>query len=178
MTNKFDIGRNGYYADWISAPLAALAAVLWLGTPTNPVYFASSIIWGIATWTFLEYTIHRFMFHSPGHFTREHARHHVMPVDFIGVSPYGTLAIFAALGLGLPAVLGANIGVGFFVGLLTGYVAYIVLHDCYHHRRWLFTSLRNNHDWHHIRPRVNFGVTSPAWDHVFGTYQRPAAVTR
>ncbi|MGH7175147.1 MAG: sterol desaturase family protein, partial [Minisyncoccia bacterium] len=76
--------------------------------------------------------------------------------------------------------LGPCIGVGLLVGLVMGYLFYIVVHDRIHHGNIregsLLATLDANHEYHHRRFKANFGVTSPFWDHVFGTYQRPPTI--
>jgi sterol desaturase/sphingolipid hydroxylase (fatty acid hydroxylase superfamily) len=58
---------------------------------------------------------------------------------------------------------------------MVGYTIYGLVHHVIHHRRNSPTNkylndLRAWHMRHHYSPRSgNFGVTTPLWDHVFGT---------
>lgn len=182
--SNYAISRREYYADFVTAPLAALIAFAWLvhGTVLL-VPFLSAIIFGGLTWSLAEYLIHRFVFHGVEPYKHQHHLHHIAPPDFVGVSPLATVALFVLFGFGLPMIFGRSIGVGLFIGLLGWYYAYIVLHDAYHHVAEfrdgsLLAILNANHEYHHCRPRVNFGVSSPLWDFVFSTYARPVPLAR
>lgn len=183
--SDYAISKRDYYADFFIVPIVALIALGWLA------YFhtvarealASSIMVGALTWTFAEYMIHRFIFHGVEPFKHEHHLHHVDPTEYIGVSSWKTPAIFAGLGFVLPMVFGPSVGVGLFVGLLAGYYVYITVHDRFHHSgvrdlNSVLGSLYWNHAWHHRSIRANFGVSSPLWDLVFGTYVKPPILFR
>lgn len=184
--SRYTLTSSAYYFDWAAIPVAIGIALWWLSTvrTANAELVASAAVWGAGLWTFLEYAIHRFVFHRIRPYNFQHQIHHAHPADFIGVSPLVTIALFVLLGFAMPAILGASAGVGFYAGVLTAYLAYIVMHDAYHHRRldksrWGFVRrLEHNHHWHHARNRVNFGVTSPVWDFVFGTYSKPIGARR
>jgi sterol desaturase/sphingolipid hydroxylase (fatty acid hydroxylase superfamily) len=64
-------------------------------------------------------------------------------------------------------------GASFFAGLVTGYVCYDMLHYAMHHFRLtspVLAFLRRHHMQHHaVSWDKRFGVSSPLWDHVFGT---------
>ena len=68
----------------------------------------------------------------------------------------------------------------FTFGLIAMYFAYEVAHRRTHTRaprnryaRWA----RRNHLHHHFgAPKRNFGVTTPLWDRVWGTYDEPVVV--
>ena len=174
-SSQYELTAVGYYADWVSVPVAAAIAIFWLYASQwypDPELAISAAIFGAGTWTLIEYLVHRFAFHQVEPYKHQHGIHHGYPADYIGVSPGVTIAILVALGFALPAALGPSLGIGYFVGLLGGYLAYIILHDRYHHG-YSFDWLRRNHEWHHRRPTVNFGVSSPLWDFVFQTYSVP-----
>jgi len=137
-----------------------------------------AIALGALTWTLLEYLIHRWMGHdrrfkkSP--FGVEHIRHHIEGNYF---APTWKKVIFAAC---IAALLALVAGAPFTAGLIGCYGLYEWLHRRYHthagfgpYGRWA----RKHHFHHHfVDGRVNHGVTSPLWDHVFGTYQRPHTI--
>ena len=56
-----------------------------------------------------------------------------------------------------------------------GYFAYIILHHAIHH--WTVVpgstlyALKMRHRMHHRGDDVNFGIVTPLWDRVFGTYK-------
>ena len=64
-------------------------------------------------------------------------------------------------------------GASFFAGLVCGYVAYDMLHYAMHHfqlRSPILAAIRKHHMQHHAMTwDKRFGVSSPVWDHVFGT---------
>lgn len=173
-SSNFTLTPFGYYIDFVSVPIM-VAAAAWYAWPLDPVTFFNSFVAGVGLWTIAEYWIHKWVFHRPRlKLQTEHALHHRDPIAYIGASPWLTVFIgFLIAGFG-SQLLGTQVGIGLFVGLLTGYLCYVGLHTLYHHGRprGALRQLYLNHEWHHRRPRVNFGVTSPLWDVVFGTYQR------
>jgi sterol desaturase/sphingolipid hydroxylase (fatty acid hydroxylase superfamily) len=141
---------------------------------------------GVATWSLLEYLIHRWMGHdrrfrrSP--FGVEHVRHHIEGNYF---APTWKKLIAAALFIGVligPAIAIAGLATGgaYVLGLVGCYGVYEWLHRREHthagigpYGRWA----RRHHFHHHfVDGRVNHGVTSPVWDLVFGTYRRPGVI--
>lgn len=133
---------------------------------------------GAFTWTLIEYVLHRVVFHelsSAALGAQEHRQHHARP-DYFAPAWQKALAALAASAVILPAAwLAAGIGVAasFTGGFIAMYVAYELLHRrCHTHPprgpygRWR----RRNHFAHHFAdPRRGHGVTTPLWDHVFGT---------
>lgn len=148
---------------------------------------------GAASWSASEYVIHRFIGHGPkrapvasllarltpkglaAEFNREHLAHHTDPMYF-APTERKVLAAAAAIptiaGALLP-VAGPRRATSFALGFATMYGAYEVIHRRIHthppkgpYSRWA----RRHHLYHHYKsPRANHGVTSPLWDHVFGT---------
>ena len=92
------------------------------------------------------------------------------------------LPCFALGGFAPTLVLfGWQVASGLTVGLLFGYLWYLVVHDTVHRRRVrrgsLLYELKIHHArHHHAKTPGNFGVTSSFWDRVFGT--RIASDTR
>ena len=60
-----------------------------------------------------------------------------------------------------------------FSGFIAGYLIYDLTHYATHHfkiKRRYFKFVKFNHMQHHFKcPDKRFGVSSPIWDHVFGT---------
>lgn len=137
-----------------------------------------ALLAGAFAWTLAEYFLHRVVFHeaspaSPG--AREHRQHHAQP-DYFAPAWQKALAAVVVAGLVLPVLslaLGWAAGGAFTAGFIAMYLAYEVLHRrCHTHPprgrygRWR----RRNHFAHHFAdPRRGHGVTTPLWDHVFGT---------
>ncbi len=141
---------------------------------------------GVLTWTLLEYLIHRWMGHdrrfrrSP--FGVEHVRHHIEGNYFAPTWKKLVIAALVAAALCGPAIAiaGRAVGGAYVAGLIAFYGVYEWLHRREHthpgsgpYGRWA----RRHHFHHHfVDARTNHGVTSPVWDLVFGTYQRPAKI--
>lgn len=141
---------------------------------------------GVLSWTLLEYLIHRWMGHdrrfrrSP--FGVEHVRHHIEGNYF---APTWKKALAAAIFIAVliaPAVAlaGPARGAAYVAGLVGFYGVYEWLHRREHthpgvgpYGRWA----RRHHFHHHFADgRKNHGVTSPVWDLVFGTYEKPGMI--
>jgi hypothetical protein len=146
----------------------------------------AAFVLGVVGWTLTEYLLHRFLGHvfvrSANAFTVEHLKHHATTSYF---APTSKKAVAAAAALAVVAPLaglaaGPVHGLAFATGLVGMYVAYEVVHRRAHthgprgsYSRWV----RRNHFAHHfLTPRSNHGVTSPVWDHVFGTHELLAVV--
>ncbi|MCP4441187.1 MAG: hypothetical protein GY810_19960 [Aureispira sp.] len=136
---------------------------------------------GVFFWTFLEYTIHRFLGHKPKgrmEFTKEHLRHHREGHYF---APFYKKVIGAFIILGLTTLLfalpfGILNGFVFSFGVISMYLVYEVVHKRAHTHappHGYAAYLRKHHFYHHFRnPEMNHGVTSPVWDMVFRTYAK------
>ncbi|XP_028305006.1 fatty acid 2-hydroxylase [Gouania willdenowi] len=136
-------------------------------------------------WSFIEYCIHRFVFHMkpPAHnyylITLHfllHGQHHKSPFDGSRlVFPPGLASIvvgsfYTILHYVLPDILGTSV----FVGGLCGYVVYDMIHYYLHYgapkRGSYMYSLKAYHVKHHFEhQRAGFGITTTFWDHPFQT---------
>jgi len=135
---------------------------------------------GIATWSLMEYVIHRWAGHDKrltgNFFGVEHIAHHSRGHYFAPWWKKAATAIGAAVILAGPAILVAGVvhGVAWVAGTIGFYLYYELLHRLEHvnggftpYGRWA----RKHHFYHHFHdPSVNHGVTSPIWDHVFRTH--------
>lgn len=142
------------------------------------IALAVAALLGVATWSFLEYVIHRWLGHRfhRNPFGVEHVRHHIEGGYFAPAWKKVLVAVLAAVLLGGPALLAAGtLGLAYVGGLLGFYTTYEVLHRRLHvspgrgrYGRWA----RCHHFAHHfVDARHNHGVTSPVWDLVFGTHR-------
>uniref|UniRef100_M4ALF2 Fatty acid 2-hydroxylase n=1 Tax=Xiphophorus maculatus TaxID=8083 RepID=M4ALF2_XIPMA len=136
-------------------------------------------------WTFIEYCIHRFVFHMkpPAHnyylITLHfllHGQHHKSPYDGSRlVFPPGLASIVVGLFyMSLCKTLPETISVSVFVGGLGGYVVYDMIHYYLHYgspkRGSYLYSLKAYHVKHHFEhQRSGFGITTTFWDHPFNT---------
>jgi len=138
---------------------------------------------GILIFTFIEYAVHRWLFHRkvPASVQGKvqsflmHGYHHHYPMDptRLVLPPLVTLPLALAVFSVLVGALGPP-GNYIFAGITLGYVCYDSLHYCSHHsrtKRGPLAWLRRYHALHHRSAQPNrFGVSSPLWDRVFGTY--------
>lgn len=143
---------------------------------------------GAFLWNLAEYLLHRFAMHclrGRGIMSREHLEHHVhaswrfshiLVLAWLGMLLVGWVAWFP---LGWAVVSGA-FGVSVALGWSLGYFFYEYQHAIAHlkpptsrYGHWL----RHHHFHHHFgHPMANHGVTTPLWDIVFGTIERPEVV--
>jgi len=135
---------------------------------------------GVVAWTFTEYAAHRFTMHNVGGrgpAAKEHLMHHAQPercrafIRTLGHIGMYTTAV--AIGFVLWLVLPWSPAIGLAVGWAIGYTIYEACHWLAHHRepRGIYDlQLRRRHFHHHfVAPRTNLGVTTDAWDRLFGT---------
>ena len=146
------------------------------------------LIIGLFSWSLFEYVMHRFIFHydARSRLARKFLYHaHVSHHE----NPTGKSQISASLIMGLPigavywplawAVTGSWVAASWmFIGLAAGFFGYKWVHFQCHHRRSrlrLLRYLRHYHLLHHYKtPELRFGVTSPLFDLVFGTFRAPS----
>jgi sterol desaturase/sphingolipid hydroxylase (fatty acid hydroxylase superfamily) len=138
---------------------------------------------GWLAWTFLEYLLHRFLFHMPAHTPEQkfrsfmvHGYHHEFPNDKLRLvaPPLMSWPLALVVGTLYHYLVGPNMWI-MFAGTATGYVAYDWIHYYTHHARpsWpLGKFLRRYHMKHHFKDgNAWYGVSSPLWDYVFGTHK-------
>jgi sterol desaturase/sphingolipid hydroxylase (fatty acid hydroxylase superfamily) len=172
--------KIAYWLDFALYAFAIVVLVLFLimsGQRIGFIDMTCFVLSGLLLWTFLEYTLHRFILHKVEPFKTWHGKHHLRPRALI-LAPTivsGTLIgllIFAPaflLSSGLPAS-------ALTVGLLIGYFGYALTHHAIHHwpLDWsVMRAKKRAHALHHIQNvPANFGVTSAFWDRLFGSYQK------
>ena len=170
--------RSAYRADFVlygiaSAALAAFLAVA--GPRADRMEIAAFASMGLASWTFIEYVLHRFVLHGLRPFSTWHAEHHRRPKALICTPTILSAALIAAL-VFLPALFLGDLwrACAFTFGVLTGYLAYTITHHATHHWHSGNAWVRARKRWHalHHSPVMrpgHYGVTSAFWDHVFGS---------
>jgi sterol desaturase/sphingolipid hydroxylase (fatty acid hydroxylase superfamily) len=139
---------------------------------------------GWLAWSLMEYLLHRFVFHMDAHTPPQrlrafllHGYHHEFPDDAMRLvaPPLMSWPIAIVVGLAFYGLLGATHWIFLYAGTASGYVAYDWIHYYTHHfrpRGSIGKWLRSYHLLHHFGKRgLRFGVSSPLWDIVFGTYQ-------
>jgi sterol desaturase/sphingolipid hydroxylase (fatty acid hydroxylase superfamily) len=137
-------------------------------------------IGGVASWTLIEYLLHRFVFHTelPGKLGKRihfivHGVHHDYPNDTLRLVMVPSLSIPLAFifYFSFRFILGPSLICPFFAGLVTGYLFYDITHYSLHHypfKRKFWVQMKVHHMRHHYQePHRGYGVSSTFWDHVF-----------
>jgi sterol desaturase/sphingolipid hydroxylase (fatty acid hydroxylase superfamily) len=149
-------------------------------------YILFLIILGVLSWGLIEYGLHRFVFHYRARsrlgvrlLYQVHLSHHENPSAinklFASLLLSGPIAsAYWLVAWGITASWAAACYL--FIGMSSGYFYYEWLHFQCHHRKnrlRLLKYLRKYHLLHHYKtPELRFGVTSPLFDLIFGTFQR------
>jgi sterol desaturase/sphingolipid hydroxylase (fatty acid hydroxylase superfamily) len=167
-------------------PVAAWLAYVGFRDPgITSLECLGSILLGIFIWTFLEYLLHRFLFHFK--FSKDsevqrdlgfliHGIHHDYPWDADRLVMPPAIAVVIAVGLWFPfhAAFGPHLFYPVFSGTVLGYLWYDLTHYATHHHvpvTALGKAQRRYHLTHHFAsPDRRYGVTTPLWDYVFGTH--------
>ncbi|MCS7176149.1 MAG: sterol desaturase family protein [Candidatus Kapabacteria bacterium] len=171
--------------------LPVVAYFAYRGAVTLPWYFFLLCFFGGALlWTFAEYWIHRGIFHyepksSWGqrlHFLI-HGVHHAYPRDSTRLVMPPVVSIpLAVLFYFLFQWLFGTYQPAVFAGFVLGYVIYDSIHYATHHwpmRGRIGRFLKAHHMRHHyVDDSRSFGISTPLWDWVFGTYQPADSVAR
>ncbi|HCU24515.1 MAG TPA: hypothetical protein DF383_05815 [Deltaproteobacteria bacterium] len=162
--------------------------VIWLSLAQEARSWSSAlllIVLGIFSWTFLEYLLHRFVFHLVREPWRtkvsgRHLDHHRdTEIKELILAPALVSLIVSGLVFLIFWGLSGNTNIALLLlgGLYLGYVAYEWCHYATHQYALNFPLgryLKRYHLLHHFKnPNGTFGVTSPFWDIVFRTTYRP-----
>ncbi len=146
---------------------------------------------GFFFWTLTEYCLHRYIFHFQGksalsqrlHFII-HGNHHADPQDptRLVMPPVAGMILAVILYWIFRLTLGAVWVDPFFAFFLVGYLCYDYIHYGVHHfnpRSKIGRRIKQSHMLHHFQSHdLHWGVSSPIWDHVFGTASEPKRPTR
>lgn len=170
---------------YLCFPTALVLSTLALSKSHLPLYI--TFFWfsfGVLTWTFLEYILHRWLLHYVPKTTlgktmlrRLHLDHHEDPKDesivcvpFVMVVPLWGLLFLALLLFGG----GYEASFLFVCGVALMMVIYDITHFSTHYMKAtnkFLKMLKKNHMYHHFKDHdKRYGVTSPIWDFVFRTY--------
>lgn len=160
----------------VYAPLVAWC--LWNSRDLGVGTALALVLAGVFIWTLAEYWLHRLVFHwdknEKVHYFL-HGIHHVYPNDRTRlVMPVGASAVPAGIFYIVARVaLGPEVCIPAFAGFAIGYLWYDMTHAWTHigkpKNKW-GRLLRRWHMMHHFKDHdTKYGVTTPFWDHVFGT---------
>ena len=144
--------------------------------------FALLLVSGLIVWTFVEYFLHRFVFHFVPkaqwalrlHFIF-HGVHHDYPNDLkrLVMPPSASIPLATGFFFLFKALLPANAVYAFFPGFIGGYLVYDMTHYAIHHFNFkggFLKRIKQHHMLHHYQdPSKGYGVSSDLWDKVFGS---------
>jgi 4-hydroxysphinganine ceramide fatty acyl 2-hydroxylase len=141
---------------------------------------AESFIGGLFVWTFVEYILHRFIFHympKPKWAQRLHfifhGVHHDYPSDAkrLVMPPSASIPLAVGFFYLFNALLPVNCVYAFFPGFIIGYLVYDMSHYAIHHFNFkgnFWKKIKQHHMLHHYQdPTKGYGVSSPLWDKIF-----------
>jgi len=167
---------------------SALTLALALRSGRGVGVAAAFLAAGVATWTLLEYLVHRYVLHGPfpdgpgplQHFLHRkfdhlHLEHHQRPWDGRHISgSFRDTLPFVLLLAALAALFPVDTLPVFLAGLVQSYVVEEWVHHSVHYYNFnsrYFRYIRRHHLYHHSRhgSHVAFGLTSDVWDCALGT---------
>lgn len=170
---------------WLPASTAMLVyGIVGRGVPVGRALAVAAVGWFV--WTFVEYVLHRTVFHwQPGgrwgerfHFYVHGVHHQWVKDPYRLVMPPAVSLVLSVVFFGLfRPLLGATWVWPFYGGFVFGYLVYDMMHYAEHHARYPFAlgkrgfaRLKAHHIKHHFAtPDRRFGVSTRLWDKVFGT---------
>lgn len=177
----------------IAVPITVLLSIAvgllyfaFLHTTLSPILIPFLFLSGLLFFSLIEYLAHRFLFHmkTDTEWKRKfvyvvHGVHHEFPKDKDRLAmPVPASLALAGLFFTIFYYLMDTKVFGFLPGMLTGYSSYLFVHyivHAYQPPKNFFKHLWLNHAIHHYKDNTQiFGVSSPLWDHVFGTYPKEA----
>lgn len=153
-----------------------------LRTDVTPPAIIGLFLAGTLVFTFMEYAVHRWVYHPPHDASDKykeatynmHGFHHDYPKDKkrLAMPPVLAVLISTVLLFFFEMVL-AQYAFAYLAGFVVGYAMYLVVHYTVH----MYPPPKNalkvlwvNHSIHHYSENeILFGVSQPLWDHVFGT---------
>ena len=166
---------------FIFVPVIAFCTYKYFLTPLSILTYFELFIGGLFVWTFVEYIMHRFVFHyvpadKPWamrlHFIF-HGVHHDYPSDRLRLVLPPSVSIPLATGFFFlfKTMIPLNYLWGFFPGFILGYLFYDISHYAIHHFNFkgsIWKKIKQHHMLHHYQdPDKGYGVSSPLWDKVF-----------
>ena len=142
-----------------------------------PLLKPTFLLLGVGLWTWVEYVLHRFIFHNtfcnrhlPEITFLLHYNHHKQPTDLSRLSTPLLLSVPIAYLIlqGLQMILPWPSAISCGLGVALGYMAYDWIHYMTHAKP-LFLSIQQHHMGHHGLCEKKFGFTTRLWDTLFHT---------
>lgn len=130
----------------------------------NKEFNITNFIVGMCIWTFFEYIIHRFIFHTYI-YKKYHMKHHKYPLNVkYLVGPY-------ILGIPINLFLFFTTQINTYYGIANAYLIYELTHYFIHYyeKTKFIKILANYHNKHHLSYKKNYGFITPFYDILFNT---------
>ena len=173
---------------WFVIPIVWIPVLMynaWLATENlSLIQIIILTLIGMFNWTFIEYFLHRFVFHLelwiPDNrylYTLHyiiHGVHHAFPMDgdrlvfppVLGIPLY--FLLYKIYGLAIPVFIWRGIA----IGIIAAYIYYDLGHYYFHHEQpiKIMEYRKKYHMYHHYKdPDTGYGISTSFWDIVFGT---------
>ncbi|MCE9625234.1 MAG: sterol desaturase family protein [Deltaproteobacteria bacterium] len=176
---------------WLFGPIVLLLVGFSLDLQSRPwTTVALSLAAGMFSWTLVEYFLHRFVFHlvqvkEPWKTLASglHMAHHrdTEAKDLIIAPPFVSIVFSSIIFLILWAITrDYTLAMLLEAGVYIGYILYEWAHygsHQYHPKNSALKYLKRYHLQHHFKdPNGTFGVTTPMWDYIFGSWYRPKKI--
>lgn len=176
--------RTGIFAP-IATHLTTSGLAFWYGVAKLQIPMLNAAIVcfiGVLFWSFAEYTVHRFFYHTETNSKillkiqhKAHGIHHQFPIDptRLAMPPVPGLLLSGLFFL-LFWLVSSTYAFVFFPGFMIGYLLYISMHYAQHRIKspkygpWK-ALWKHHHIHHYVNPYVAHGVSTRLWDFVFGT---------
>jgi len=151
----------------VGVSVALIAAGLW----RNDLRISTILgllLCGLLTFSLIEYSVHRWLFHGQSSMLEEgHRRHHEQPQGYDALPFFAPPLVYLMLSALLTYAMPTSAALLLGGSVAAGYAAYGLSHWSMHAFRFRSAPLRAwaaAHHVHHYHPERNFGVTSPLWD--------------
>ncbi len=140
---------------------------------------------GFITWTFLEYILHRYIFHwiAEQKFIKTmvyciHGIHHEYFATTNYVPFLQNILFYGGGALFFYGIFGDQTFI-FYTGFLVAVIFQVYIHNLVHvGGSKYFKKLQWHHQYHHMYSDFNFGISTRFWDWVFGSLKREADVRK
>jgi 4-hydroxysphinganine ceramide fatty acyl 2-hydroxylase len=163
--------------------LPLIVIMLYYSVTTYSVSFVNILLLmvaGMFVWTFVEYVLHKYIFHfnATSEFGKKihfifHGVHHDYPSDSrrLVMPPSVSIPLAVLFYFLFRYLIGEVYHLPFFSGFIIGYLFYDITHYAIHHfnmHNKFLLAIKNHHMLHHYQhPNKGYGVSSPFWDLVF-----------
>lgn len=163
----------GQTADFVVS-FVLLGVAFWYDH-SRPLHAALWLLLGLFVFSFIEYAFHRWLFHGMVPlFEQGHTLHHEKPLGYDSLPFFFPPAVVLLLAVALAQVLPAATALLLAGAIALGYALYGFSHLVIHRRGRFKHPLARKwaaaHHVHHHHPDKNYGVTSPLWDFILGTW--------